>query len=182
MKKIAIVVGHTEKKQGAMSPFLKEPYDSEFNFNSYVADNLENTQIDIYTYDPSLSGYYARVDKLAEEINKQDYEAVFELHFNGCENPDANGTEALYFYNSRKGKKYAFLFCQLFSSNFKTKNRFEKGLYNRKQRGYYFLKAIKAPAVILEPIFGSSEEDVSKLNRDSYVSFLKYYINDFILK
>ena len=182
MKKIAVIVGHTEKSQGAISPF-KDKLPSEWRFNSEIAEGLRSPEVDIYYYDPSIIGYKYRVDKLAEEINSKDYEVVIELHYNASGNPQANGTEALYYFNSKEGKRISDLFCEMFSAMFKTKNRYAKGLYNKKQRGFYFLESIKAPAIILEPIFGTSEKDINLFieSKDSYKEFLQYFINNYIL-
>lgn len=183
MKKVAVVVGHTEFRQGAVSPF-KDRLPSEWRFNSEIAEGLRSPEVDIYYYDPKIIGYKARVDKLAEEINKKDYEAVIELHYNASGIPQANGVEALYYLDNEVGKKLAAQYCKEFSELYGIKDRGGKALYNKKQRGFYFHQKMKTTTLILEPFFGTNEEDVFMFTESpfSYKGFLREFISNNILK
>lgn len=168
-KKFAVIIGHTGDSPGAFSPFINMP---EFVFNSGVAKHLEDVA-DVYFYDSYKYGYRSMVNKVYREINQEDYLLTLELHFNSAV-PSANGTEALHYYTSEKGKKYANKLVDLVVAEFNTRSRGVIGV-DRNQRGGYALYAGKAPAVLIEPFFGSNAEDAEKFkgNDKKYAQVIK---------
>lgn len=172
--KIAIVVGHTPKgDQGAYSPHLQK---SEQPFNLGVAANalkeLAPNTYDVYTH--TIQGYYERQKALATLLNGKAYDLVIELHFNAA-SPLANGTECLYWFASKKGKEYAQAISAGIAKEYGTTIRGDKGaraLVNKEDRGYWFTYLPKAPAVIVEPFFGSNEEALKFKDEKRYACVL----------
>lgn len=166
IKKVAIVVGHTSGSKGAQSPYLPAEYD----YNLEVANELKKlyTGYDIYTHRTYSVGYYNMWKETAAKLNAKDYDLVIELHYNAA-SPKAHGTETLHYFNSKKGKAYAEIFSDVISKDFGTTKRGINGgkpLVNSNDRGYYAVYLPKAPALIVEPFFGSNEEE-SKMFRDT---------------
>lgn len=159
IKKVAVVVGHTAGSKGAKSPYLPDEYD----FNLEVANKLKkhNCNYDVYTHRTYSVGYYNMWKETANKINSKDYDLVIELHYNAA-SPKAHGTETLYYFNSKKGKAYAQIFSETISEDFGTKLRGIQGakpLVNKNDRGFYAVYLPKPPALIVEPFFGSNEEE-----------------------
>lgn len=157
MKKFAVIVGHTSTSQGAYSP---HGIGSEFAYNSNVAKYLTDIA-DVYHYESYKQGYRGMVNKVFSEINQKDYLLTIELHYNSVGDSSANGSSVLYYHMSGKGKAYAEKLSEMLSHRFGTKNRGITGR-RREERGGYALYAGKAPAVLVEPFFGSNKEDVGK--------------------
>lgn len=159
MKKYALIIGHTKSKdKGAFSDVLGM---SEFDYNLKVTEELKALcpeMFDIYTHE--VQDYYQRQKGMAYQLNQKQYDAVFEFHFNSA-SPTANGTECCYYFNSKKGKHLAEIISKGISQEFETKLRGVNGgkaLVNKNDRGYWFTYLPKAPAVIVEPFFGSNIE------------------------
>lgn len=165
MNKIAFVVGHDHKEQGAFSKHLNR---TEFLYHLGVADYLP---FDVYWRNPNINGYKSKMQDLAKQINGKGYTAVVELHFNSA-TPTANGCEALFFGGSVIGKKWAQTFVEKTVKEYGTRNRGVLAVTNDKQRGYWFLKLIDAPAIILEPFFGSNPESLKFLDEEKYAKHL----------
>lgn len=160
MKKVCIVIGHTPKgDQGAYSKSLGH---SEFNYNFMVAEELSalsDDDIEYSVFVHTTQPYYTRQKIAAETINKTEYDLVLELHFNAAESLNANGVECLHYYASKKGKDACEQISADIHSVYGSKIRGNKGaraILNKQDRGYWFLKLMKAPAVIVEPFFGSN--------------------------
>jgi N-acetylmuramoyl-L-alanine amidase len=171
----AIVIGHAKDSKGACSKWLP----SEFDYNSKVAEELVklNPSITVYKHDSYSMGYYAMESRTANRINKNDHDLVLELHYNSASSL-ANGTEACYWFGSKKGKEYALKISEGLSYAFKTTNRGVRPLVNKNDRGYWFTYLMKPPAVLIEPFFGSNEFDSLKFsNPIKYAYILNNIIN-----
>jgi N-acetylmuramoyl-L-alanine amidase len=163
LKKIAFIVGHNEKKKGALSSYFGM---REYDFYNIVLNELKyfsNFEFDVYRHDENIKGYTKRIKDTAERINTNDYKIVISLHFNSFTNKSANGCETLYFYNSRDGKKYAEEFTQVVCSETNIKNRGVKSITNKKDRGLATVFYPNAPTILIEPFFGSSTKDCEKI-------------------
>lgn len=163
LKKIALIIGHTKNKdKGAYSETLKQ---TEFDYNLQVAEALKSIKpemFDIHIHE--IQDYYQRQKGMAYKLNQKSYDLVIEMHFNAA-SPTAHGTETLYYFNSIKGKKYAEIMSKQISDDFSTKLRGVNGakaLVNKNDRGYWFVYLPKAPAIMLEPFFGSNSEESEK--------------------
>jgi N-acetylmuramoyl-L-alanine amidase len=160
MNKIAILTGHAPDSKGDYSKWLP----SEFDYNTQVAEELKkinSSLYTVYTHDSYLGGYYAMEKRTADTINKDSFDLTLELHYNSA-SPLAHGTECCYWFASKKGKEYAQKISEEISQRLDTTNRGIKALYNKNDRGYWFTYLMKAPAVIVEPFFGSNEFDALK--------------------
>lgn len=168
--RIACVIGHNSVNKGATSLYLGEP---EYTYNKSIADSLRDV-CDVYERYYNSGGYDDEIKDLADRVNRVNYGLVFELHYNAAV-PSAHGCEALYHYKTSKGDVYAELFCEILTRNY--------GLYNRGAkstkeggRGFLFLDMIKAPAIILEPFFGSNIEAKEFKDKLFYETVLREFI------
>lgn len=179
---LAIIIGHEARKPGAMgtAPLSK----SEYEWNTAVAAELyrlareEGLDCKVFTRDGRT------IDNVAQNVNGWAWDdtkpaCCVELHFNasafektvldGAGEPKvvvvkgaARGTEVLYDADPASGKELAEdvydEVCRLFARTGKQK-RGVKLLDDAQDRGYASLKAVKIPAVIVEPAFGDNKED-----------------------
>lgn len=156
--KIAIVIGHEKDRPGAYSPYLQM---SEFAYNSEVAPYFSTIGADIYRR-PEGGGYKTQMRKLAEEINKKDYDLVIDLHFNSFEESEdqerVEGCEVLYYKGNTYTQMLGERICKAIEIEYKSNNRGAKPISSSNQRGYWFLYYMKAHAMILEPFFGDEPE------------------------
>lgn len=162
---IAIVVGHHKLAKGAYSGYFKS---YEWDFNKGVVEML-TSNVDIYYHNPNIRGYTARQKAMATRLNKKPYKLVMEIHFNAA-TPVANGVECMYYFKNNRGKKHSELFCKIIEEDFGIKNRGAKALISSKDRGYGFVYHPKATAILLEPFFGSSFKDCSKIKSDTHLA------------
>lgn len=173
--KIAFVIGHYERDKGAYSKFLEV---SEYDFYGMVVPFLSG--VDVYRHDPKIGGYKTRIKNTANKLNKQDYDLIIEGHFNSVEDETANGCETLYYFNSKKGRKYAELFSQMVVDCTGIKKRGDNGckaLVNKNDRGFASVYYTKAPTIMIEPFFGSNKNDCELIKGAQYCASI---IQDFI--
>lgn len=176
MKKIAIVIGHTQDSQGACSEY---GIPCEWTYNTKVASYLEDVA-DVYFHDTYRYGYSKMIEKTSAELNKHNYELVLLLHYNSA-NPSAKGTEVLFYHSNEKGKELAKDLCNRVCKAFGTQNRGAKGV-DRHERGGYALYKPKATTLLIEPFFGSNAEDVKKFKgkEKEYADVLrKFFVENF---
>lgn len=174
--KIALVIGHTSNgDKGAYSPYLNK---SEYDYNLAVAKELKEIQaegIEYTIYTHTIQGYNSRQTALANKLNKLGFDYVLELHFNAA-SPQANGTECLHYFSSKKGKHAAQTISMQISKDFGTTIRGDKGakaLINANDRGFGFVSKQKSVAVIVEPFFGSNKESEKFLDISKYACSLQ---------
>lgn len=163
--KLAIVVGHNHKARGAYSKYLRE---SEYPFNLDVAHQIakaaEGTPVQVAIFQRKPSGSYKR--ELRDAYGKVDAwgaDCSIELHFNAFDGP-ASGTETLH-STSTGSTELAQIVHHCMLDCFGLNNR---GLLLRKRfggRGWYSMYAGKAPAILIEPGFGSHAGDATALKR-----------------
>lgn len=170
--KTALCIGHNSNNQGAYSLYLQE---SEWMYNSSIAIRMKDVA-DIY-YREDAGGYTNEIIRLAKQVNKQPYDLAIEMHFNAAI-PSAHGCEALYYSGSKKGEEYAQLFCEIITRNYGTRNRGAKQISTPQERGYGFLHNIDAPAIILEPFFGSNIEAVQYTDKKMYECVLREFLTE----
>ncbi len=171
--RVAFVVGHTQKDKGAYSEHLKV---SEWDFYNEVLSYIPYATV--FHHDPNIRSYTARVKNTAEKLNKVNFDLVIELHFNSA-TPQANGCETLYYFNSEKSKSYAKKFSEVVNrwTSIKLRNNGLKALVNSKDRGFASVYYPKAPTILIEPFFGSNQEDCRKIRDSKMVACI---IEDFI--
>ena len=144
------------------------------------------------------------MNEVLKELNKNDYEFCLELHFNGSLNRDANGCECLVYWKNEKAKELATDFMarlqNVFGSNIRNKVNIlkEKKIINGKEtevekkentkgiiliqdsnvRGGYGICNSKDTYILLEPFFGSNQDESLKFSVESdvvglFVNFIK---------
>ncbi|HET8838493.1 MAG TPA: N-acetylmuramoyl-L-alanine amidase [Flavobacteriaceae bacterium] len=170
MKRVAVIIGHDKTSPGAYSPYL---HTSEYMYNSEVASYLGGIA-DIYKR-PLGGGYTTQMRKLAEMLNPKNYDLVVELHFNSFSDSSANGCEAIVYPGNDFSYMVGYDFCQKLSSQYQTNNRGVKE-HGKGDRGFVFLSLMEAPAIIVEPFFGSNEEAEKFENEAKYAELIKDWL------
>ena len=166
--KIAIVVGHNETGQGA-----KRVTDgrSEFDWNGELAQTLARMSPVVKVFHRIYHGprsYTAEVRECYSRVNAWGADVSLELHFNGGP-ASATGTETLYATNA--GKALAERVHGPIVAALGLRDRGLKKL-TATDNGYGALMAGRAPAVILEPYFGSNRGDCERADErfDAYAA------------
>ena len=151
---IAFVIGHHKKSKGAFSSYL---FANEFDFYTDVI-----------------------IKETASKLNKFNFDLVIELHFNAA-TPQANGCETLYYFNSKKGKEFAHIFTDTVCgiTGIKSRNGGVKALINKKDRGFASVYYPKAPTILIEPFFGTNDDDCAKIGSAEKMA---YIIKEFLTK
>ena len=146
--KVALVVGHTEKRSGARN---KLSGISEFMFNYLLASKLRSCLPDsVVVLRDSWAG-------LPYKVNLQKPDLIVSLHCNAF-NSKASGTETLYFHKSEKGLAVAEIFQKHLVAALQLPDR---GVQPKTQvsRGGSLLRKTIAPCIILEPFFIDNDAD-----------------------
>lgn len=176
---IAFVLGHHLKSKGAFSSYL---FANEFDFYTDVVKHLEYKigKLNLFYHNPDTSSYTARIKETATKINKVNFDLVIELHFNAA-TPQANGCETLYYFNSKKGKEFAHIFTDTVCgiTGIKSRNGGVKALTNKKDRGFASVYYPKAPTILIEPFFGTNDDDCAKVGSAEKMA---YIIKEFLTK
>lgn len=160
--KVVICVGHSRSGDPGARACDDSIYEWHYNrtlahyIDQYLPETVETVIIDRY---PGAS-YKQAMDNLKLAVDPLKADLVIELHFNSAENKDARGFEILRWHTSQRGFEYATAILNQFKAFFPTHpNRGIKSVEGITQRGGRFLMSLKAPALILEPFFGSNEKD-----------------------
>lgn len=164
--KIALIVGHTEKRFGAKN--IKHNI-SEFTFNEKLAHDIKaKLKLD------SEVVYRKIYRKLPHQVNYLKPSLVVSLHCNAF-NKKVSGSETLYYHTSTKGKKIAEVFNKNFIDALNLKDRGVKGKCSE-DRGGYLLKYTKAPCIICEPFFIDNDNDY-EIVKDKYNELVMAYVH-----
>lgn len=158
--KVAFVIGHHKNSKGALSRYFGM---REWDFYNEVVKYLGD--VDVFYHNENISGYKTRIKNTASKINKYPFDLVVELHFNHFRSAGANGCETLYYYASRKGREYAKIFSDTVSkeTGIKSRNGGLKALANIHDRGFASVYYTTAPTILIEPFFGSNENDCKRI-------------------
>ncbi len=146
MMKVALSIGHSPQDGGAVMTNRKY---SEYGFwklhISKVKDELERL------------GYEAVVCNRSEAGGTTPIYAdlAVEFHFNGADT-GIGGTETLYWHASKNGKKAAELIQAAMCDVLRLPDRGLKPIKCKSDRGYYYFRETRMPALMLEPAFASS--------------------------
>jgi N-acetylmuramoyl-L-alanine amidase len=161
-KKLALIVGHNSKAKGAVRVDTGE---SEYDFNrrvagiamEYARQNYPGLHVVKILRAPSdsvgdeIRTAYARADALGVD-------ATIELHFNSHGSKSARGRETLY-SDTDAGLFLAIEIQMLTGAAFpELRDRGLKEVMSG-ERGWLSLTSGRAPAVIVEPFFGSNQGD-----------------------
>lgn len=154
--KLAIVVGHNSQAQGAVRGDTGE---TEYVWNSRLAQIMERLApefgIDLRVFRRVAGGgYRTEIRRVYGEVDQWGADASIELHFNGSSDPRATGIETL-----SSGTALSLRLAQAVQDEM----IIALGLRDRgvktvggSDRGGASLIAGAAPAILVEPFFGSS--------------------------
>lgn len=165
MKKLAVVVGHNSASPGAVR---KDTQESEYTFNTRVARHM--VEYARHTY-PGLEvktffrqagmGYENEIRDVYDRTDRWGADLTTELHFNSFGSSSAEGAEVL-----TSGTASSFKFAQntqnILVARFGQKDR---GVRTRASgRGAESLISGRAPAILVEPFFGSNPKGAAKFD------------------
>lgn len=177
MKKILLVVGHNEQQKGEYSNVLGE---QEFNYWNNICNKIKEQLPDI---DIAIRAYQAsyqkEMQKIVNIINNEvpEYDLILEFHFNAWKvDRTVNGAECLVFHKSSTHEIAKRLLNELHSM-FGVKNRGLKLIKDKGERGGYGIVKSKSPYILIEPFFGTNDDDANKFtNRDKVAKFFVDFI------
>ena len=166
--KLAVVIGHNSRSQGAVRSDTNE---SEWEYNNhlyeymvYVAANYRDLEIQKFLREP-YGGYSKEIENVYNATDNWGADATVELHFNAAGDPSATGTETL----SSGSSKSVLLAQEVQMELVETLGLRDRGIKIRnsrtKGRGYLSLVSGNAPAIIAEPFFATSK--AGRLSSDS---------------
>ena len=202
MNKVALIIGHNDRSRGAYSPILL----SEFKYWKRIAEKIKGEIpeiIDVYERKPSKA-YVPEMNEVLKELNKNDYNFCLELHFNSSLNRNANGCECLVYWKNEKAKGLATDFMARLQNIFGIKIRNKENILKEtrningketviekkevtrgliliqdsKTRGGYGICKSKDTYILVEPFFGSNNDESLKFSVekdvvDLFVNFIK---------
>ena len=152
--KIVIDVGHNRNAPGAANGTYGI---DEFTLNNIEAVGLkpllENDGHDVNIF------YRDTYETLPKQINALNPDLILSLHHNAAAAANAEGTEVLHWHTSRLGQILATSLQRNICNALGTRDRGLKPI-KHDDRGGYQLGGTKAPCVILEPIFMSTDSEL----------------------
>nr|DAS49854.1 MAG TPA: Cell wall hydrolase autolysin [Caudoviricetes sp.] len=184
MNKVALIIGHNQRSKGAYSTIVG----SEYDYWKRIAEKIKTeipALVDIYERKPNKA-YIPEMNEVLKELNKNDYGFCLELHFNSSLNRNANGCECLVYYKNEKAKELATNFMARLQNVFESKIRNNHGIIEVKEsstRGGYGICKSKDTYILLEPFFGSNQDESLKFSVegdvvDLFVGFIKNNIKE----
>jgi N-acetylmuramoyl-L-alanine amidase len=163
--KLAVVVGHEQKAQGAVSvsPLLQ----TEYVFNSDLARIIKGMSqsrgVSVKIFMRDVVG----LRRCYEQVCLWEADAVVELHFNSFKDPVARGTETLAGEDaeSKEWARYLqFNICDALGRVGK-EDRGVKDIPNSEslgERGWFNVNSVPGvPNALIEPFFGSNPGDAA---------------------
>lgn len=160
--KLAIVVGHNARSQGAVR---KDTGETEFEWNSdlsqMICDEAETFFPDIVVkvfFRKPGGGYRKEIERVYREVDAWGANFSIELHFNSHGSSSATGSEVLS-SGSPKSLALAGAMQAEFLRLMGLKDRGVKVV--TKGRGGASLISGRAPAILTEPFFGSSPKGLA---------------------
>ena len=163
--RIAVVVGHDERNQGAYSLTLDV---REWAFNvplaACVVQDLEARGAVARIFErPAGVGYSTAMATLTSEINTWAPDLVVSLHFNSMGDTSFAGCCALHWPSSVRGNLAAAAISEAVSGAVGNRNRGAVAQADSWSGApLYILRDTAAPAVIVESFFGSNPDDATK--------------------
>ena len=202
--KVALIIGHNQRSKGAYSTIVG----SEYDYWKRIAEKIKTEiplVVDVYERKPNQ--YYTReMFEVLEELNKNDYKFCMELHFNAA-SEQANGCECLVYSGNNKAKELATDFMARLQNKFGSKIRTKENvikvtmqekriggktweeerkettrglilIQDSKVRGGYGICNSKDTYILLEPFFGTNQDESLKFSIESdvvnlFVDFIK---------
>lgn len=160
MEKIALLVGHRSRSQGAYG----NAGQSEWAFYNklvgeviHAAEGLD-VELKVFHRKEAGHGYTQRIKHVHEEIDAWGANITVSLHFNASSNASANGHEVLHCASSHTSAEYARILNDIFNKHLKNRNRGVKPK-TKKDRGGGFLCRGRSYCVLIEPFFASHQSE-----------------------
>ena len=152
--KLAVVVGHNSKAQGATR--VTDGV-TEYSWNSALAELIEEQGDDVKVFYRTYGGgYSAEIDRVYADVDAWGATASVELHFNAAGDDRVAGCETL-----SSGSSGSMALCEALQARMVAvmgeRNRGIK-IVGKSDRGGRSLWAGKAPAALIEPYFGSNPD------------------------
>ena len=154
--KLAVVIGHNSVSQGAVRGDTGE---TEYVWNGRLAEIMErlapkfDIDLRVFRRVPG-GGYRSEIRRVYSEVDKWGADASIELHFNGSADPSATGIETL-----SSGTALSLRLAQAVQDEMVCllglRDRGVKTIRGD-DRGGASLISGAAPAILVEPFFGSS--------------------------
>lgn len=162
MSKIALVIGHNARSQGAVRVTDGR---TEYDWMTDLASQIcaqDPALFRVFRRPPGL-GYSTEIRQAYAAVDAWGADASIELHFNGSASSAATGTETL-----ASGTTGSLRLAQLIQlAMVGALGLRDRGLVTRKRgdRGGESLWQGRAPAVLIEPYFGSNPSDCAAADR-----------------
>ena len=158
-KKLAIVVCHNQKAQGAVRVDNNQ---TEFSYyteiSNYCLEFAKQHDLDVKIfYRQNTTGYAKEIRECYEDVDEWGADVSCEAHFNASGTKSARGCEVLSSGSPASLKISTAVYNELIRV-FNFKGRGVKVL-NKKSRGYLSVTSAKCPSILPEPFFGSSAKD-----------------------
>ena len=200
--KVALIIGHNQRSKGAYSTIVG----SEYGYWKRTAEKIKTeipALVDVYERKPNKF-YVPEMNEVLKELNKNDYKFCIELHFNSAASELAKCCECLVHYWNNKAKELATDFIarlqNKFGSKISTKENTLKEtkvvngkeltiekkevtrdlilIQDSKIRGGYGICKSKDTYILIEPFFGSNNDESLKFSIekdvvDLFVNFIK---------
>ncbi|NIZ63518.1 hypothetical protein DL239_21410 [Sedimentitalea sp. CY04] len=151
--KIAIVIGHNARAQGAVRITDGQP---EFQWNSHLAELIQEIDPASVRVFRRVAGvvYSKQIDQVYREVDEWGANVSIELHFNGSHDPSAEGCLTL---SSGTAGSMA-LAREVHHRMLAVMQNEDDGIQvrGRRARGGRSLWAGAAPAIMAEPFFGGN--------------------------
>jgi len=172
--RIAIDPGHGGRDPGAVAGEIYEK-DLNLNLSAYLFKLCLNKGLNPFLL---RSGDYNL--QLEERVNLAEAagaELFLSVHHNGAASSGANGTETFHFPGSKFGVLYAEYIQKGMLDVLGSRNRGVKT-----SDSLYVLRRTSMPAVLIEPLFVTGEEDRIIYSRENYYKDLANGIIDSIIQ
>lgn len=151
--KIAIVVGHNRKAQGAVRIVDGR---TEFDWNGELAEHIRDCDPDsVGVFFRNPGAYSRQIDDVYAQVDAWEADVSIELHFNGSVDPKATGCLTL----SSGSRRSRILASEVHTRMREVIGNEDDGIQIRSKgaRGGRSLHAGRAPAILAEPYFGGNE-------------------------
>lgn len=165
--KLAIVIGHNDEAQGAVRGDTGE---TEYSFNGRIALLMEEyarvkyPDLETRVFRRVPMGSYSReINRVYDEVDAWGAHLSMELHFNGAASEAATGSETL--TSGTPASMAAAMAVQQEVVN--ALDLRDRGVKTRREgRGAGALMSGRAPAILVEPFFGSSPKGQKATDED----------------
>lgn len=167
MKKIALIVGHSQAKQGASN----DDGMTEYLFNDELAQMIAPILLE-RGYEPLIVYRQASLRELVVAVNNTGADMALSLHCNAF-NKKASGSEVLHYAGSANGERLARCINMNVLDALELPDRGLRPVDVAHQgragdRGGYLCFKTMMPTVILEPFFIDNDSDLARATENKF--------------